>query len=478
MSWCGVRRGMFASLWRQFDGELGFRRVMPTSVSVIGLGKLGAPMVAAIGARGVLAIGVDTDAAKVDAIAKGVPPIFEPRLAETLILAQGRLTATRSIEDAVRDSDITFIVVATPADADGSFSLRHVLPVCEAIGRALASKKGYHLMALTSTVMPGSTGGDVRDTLEKVSHKRAGKDFGLCYSPEFIALGSVIRDFLNPDFLLIGESDGRAGALLESFYRSVCENRPPVARMNLVNAEIAKLAVNTYVTTKISFANMLARLCEKVPGANVDVVTGAIGLDSRIGGKYLKGAISYGGPCFPRDNVALIALADRVGASSDLARATHEFNSAQIHRLADMVEQHLDSGEAAGILGLTYKPNTDVTEQAAGLLLAQELAKRKIRTIAFDPQGHARAASILGDSVHLAASAEECIAQSEVVVLATPWPEFLAIPAGLWGRNGSPRVVVDCWRVLKHLESAKGVRYLGLGVGLVREGSLAGRVAQ
>ena len=451
---------------------------MPTSVSVIGMGKLGAPMAAAMAARGIRAIGVDSDAAKVEAIERGMPPVFEPRLAETLNLAQGRLTSTQSIEDSVRDSDITFIVVATPAVTDGSFSLRFVLPVCEAIGRALAAKREYHVVALTSTVMPGSTGGDVRETLEKASRKRAGIDFGLCYSPEFIALGSVIRDFLNPDFLLIGESDGRAGAKLESLYRIVCENRPPVARMNLVNAEIAKLAVNTYVTTKISFANMLARLCEKVPGASVDVVTGAIGLDSRIGGKYLKGAISYGGPCFPRDNLALIALADRVGASSELARATHEFNHAQIHRLADMVEQHLGADEAAGILGLTYKPNTDVTEQAAGLLLAQELAKRKIRTIAFDPQGHARAASILGDSVHLAASAEECIAQSEVVVLTTPWPEFLAIPAGLWGRNGSPRVVIDCWRALKHLESAKGIRYLGLGIGVVREGSFAEGAAQ
>src|ERR1700692_4189872 len=145
---------------------------MPTSVSVIGLGKLGAPMVAAMAARGVHAIGVDSDAAKVEIIGQGLPPVFEPRLAETLVLAQGRLTATQSVEDAVRDSDITFIVVATPADPDGCFSLRYVLPVCEAIGRALASKPEYHVVALTSTVMPGSTGGDVREALEKTSRQR------------------------------------------------------------------------------------------------------------------------------------------------------------------------------------------------------------------------------------------------------------------------------------------------------------------
>jgi len=451
---------------------------MSNGVSVIGLGKLGAPMAAAMAARGLRVIGVDADAAKVEAIEQGRPPVFEPGLAETLVAAQGYLTATRSVEDAVRDSEITFIVVATPAEPDGSFSLRYVLSACEAIGRALAAKPEFHVVVLTSTVMPGSTGGPVRQALEQASRKSAGADFGLCYGPEFIALGSVIHDFLNPDFLLIGESDERAGALLESLYRSVCENRPAVARMNCVNAEIAKLSVNTYVTTKISFANMLARLCEKVPGASVDVVTGAIGLDSRIGGKYLKGAISYGGPCFPRDNVALIALADRLGAPADLPRATHQFNRAQIHGLADLVEQHLGAGEVAGILGLTYKPNTDVTEEAAGLLLARELAARGLPVAAFDPEGQVDTADILGSRVHLTASAEECIAQSGVVVLATPWPEFLVIPAERWARKSSPRVVIDCWRALRRLESAKGICYLGLGNGVVCEGSVAGGGAQ
>jgi UDPglucose 6-dehydrogenase len=451
---------------------------METRISVIGLGKLGAPMAAALAARGLHVTGVDAEVAKVEALRQGRPPVFEPELAETIAAAQGRLTATRSVEDAVRDSEITFIVVATPAEPDGSFSLRHVLPVCEAVGQALAGKREFHLVVLTSTVMPGSTGGAVRQALESASGKRAGADFGLCYNPEFIALGSVIHDFLNPDFLLIGESDEHSGAILERLYERVCENRPAIARMNFVNAEIAKLSVNTYVTTKISFANMLARLCEKVPGASVDVVTGALGLDSRIGGKYLKGAISYGGPCFPRDNVALLALAEQVGAPADLPRATHEFNRAQIRGLAGLVLQHLAPGEAAGILGLTYKPHTDVTEEAAGLLLARELAGRGLRVIAFDPEGRLDAAGTLGgSSVRLAASARECIAQSGVIVLTTPWPEFLAIPAESWARTGSPRVVIDCWRALGHLESAKGICYFGLGTGAAREESAAGGAA-
>jgi len=222
---------------------------------------------------------------------------------------------------------------------------------------------------------------------------------------------------------------------------------------------------------------MLARLCEKVPGASVDVVTQAIGLDSRIGGKYLKGAISYGGPCFPRDNVALMALADQLGAPSDLPRATHQFNRAQIRGLADLVEQHLGDGETAGVLGLTYKPDTDVTEEAAGMLLAVELASRGIRVVAFDPAGRLDASCRPDADIRTAASAEQCIAQSRVAVLATPWSEFISIPAAVWSREGLPRIVIDCWRVLGHLASAPGIHYLGLGNGMLPEPSAVRQAA-
>jgi UDPglucose 6-dehydrogenase len=443
-------------------------------ISVIGLGKLGAPMAAAMAAKGLTVIGVDADPAKVEAIRQGRPPVFEPDLAERIREAGSRLTSTSDLAQAIASTDITFIVVATPSEPSGGFSLRYVLPVCEEIGAVLARKRQSHVVAITSTVMPGMTGGPIREALERASGKRAGHDFGLCYGPEFIALGSVIRDFLNPDFLLIGESDPDAGARLEELYHRVCENRPVVARMNFVNAEIAKLSVNTYVTTKISFANMLARICERLPGADVDVVTRALGLDSRIGGKYLKGAVSYGGPCFPRDNLALAALATALGAPADLAQATHRFNRAQISALADRVIECLSAGQTAGILGLTYKPETDVVEEAAGLLLAQELAARGVALVAYDPQGARHAASILGPGVRMANSAEECIAEAAVVVVATPWPEFARIPAERWERSGAPRVVLDCWRVLGHLGVREGVVRMALGAG----GSPAAAVSQ
>jgi UDPglucose 6-dehydrogenase len=438
---------------------------MIKGTSVVGLGKLGSPMAAAMASRGLRVIGVDADENKVKAINERRAPVFEPGLPQLLHSAGDRLTATQDIEEAVRSTQITFIVVATPSESNGGFSLRYVLPVCEAIGRALRSKSEFHLVCLTSTVLPGMTGGPVWEALERASGKQGGRDFGVCYSPEFIALGSVIRDFLNPDFLLIGESDPRSGAILESLYNQVCQNSPAVARMNFVNAELAKLAVNTYITTKISFANMLARICEQLPKANVDVVTKAIGLDSRIGGKYLKGAISYGGPCFPRDNLALTYFAHEIGAPADIAEATHRFNSTQVSWLADLVQESAAPGETIGILGLTYKPDTDVVEQAVGVLLAQELVARGVSVVVFDPSGPHSVCASMGSQVRFTATSKDCIALASVVVLATPWPEFSSIPVVEWARHNPPRTVVDCWRAFPHLSTADGVRYVSLGTG-------------
>ena len=176
------------------------------------------------------------------------------------------------------------------------------------IGEALRTKSGYHLVVVTSTVMPGSTGGELQKALEHASGRKVGPELGLCYNPEFIALGSVVRDMLHPDLILIGESDAKAGQMLAELYMRSTNNSPPIYRMNFVNAELSKISINTYVTTKISYANMLAELCDHLDGADAEVVAKTIGDDSRIGRKYLTGAIGYGGPCFPRDNRAFAAL--------------------------------------------------------------------------------------------------------------------------------------------------------------------------
>ena len=225
------------------------------------------------------------------------------------------------------------MIVPTPSDSTGFFSNRFVLQAMESLGKALRNKTGYHMVVITSTVMPGTTGSEIKAALEAASGRKVGPDLGLCYNPEFIALGSVVRDMLYPNSILIGESDAKAGDMLQTIYLQMCENKPPVQRMNFINAELTKISVNTYVTTKISYANMLADICDRLPGADVDAVTKALGADTRIGPKYLKGAMGYGGPCFPRDNVAFAALARKIGARADVAEATDRINNYQVDRL-------------------------------------------------------------------------------------------------------------------------------------------------
>jgi UDP-glucose 6-dehydrogenase len=254
-------------------------------------------MVAVFASKGHNVIGVDVNEEYVEAINDGRAPIEEPGLADLLAMNRSRITATTDVRVAVLRSDIIFVVVPTPSDTFNRFGLDYVLAAMTTIGEALRERVGYRVVVLTSTVMPGAMDREVVPCLETAACGKGREDFGVCYNPEFIALGSVIADMQNPDFVLIGESGERAGQILEDFYTSM--DIGPVVRTNFVNAELTKLSLNAYVTTKISYANMLGEICEHIPGADADVVANAVGLDSRIGRKYLKPATAYGGPCVP-----------------------------------------------------------------------------------------------------------------------------------------------------------------------------------
>jgi UDPglucose 6-dehydrogenase len=373
-----------------------------------------------------------------------------------------RLSATVNYEEAVLGTDATFIIVPTPSDPDGTFSLRNVMIAAEKIGAALRKKQGWHLVVLSSTVMPGSTGGKLLPALEAHSGKKCGEGFGLCYNPEFIALGSVIRDMLNPDMILIGESDERSGDILERLYTGVCDSNPHIRRMNHVNAELTKISVNTFVTTKISYANMLAQVCETLPGADVDVVTSAIGCDSRIGQKYLKGALGYGGPCFPRDNLAFSALARANGVPPILAEATHQLNQSQAPRLAKWILARLPEGGTVGVMGLSYKPNTEVIEESQGLALAKHLLSVGVPVIVYDPAAMENAQPQLVGNVTFATSAADCARQADVLAITTPWAEFREISPEDFKRHGT---VLDCWRMLDKDAVGAVAEYLALGFG-------------
>ena len=431
-------------------------------LSIIGLGKFGSPMAAVMANKGHTVVGVDVNADFVKAIQEGRPPVREPQLAEMITANRERLSATTNYEEAILATDVTFIIVPTPSEQSGRFSMAYVLKAAESIGAALR-KKDWHLVVLSSTVMPGSTETVLKPALERASGKKCGEDFGLCYNPEFIALGSVVRDMLNPDMILIGESDPRSGAILEELYTGVCESNPKIRRMNYVNAELTKLSVNTFVTTKISYANMLAQVCETLPGADVDVITAAVGCDTRIGAKYFKGALGYGGPCFPRDNRAFSALARDNGAPALLAEATDALNNRQVPRMAEQILAKLPKGGTAGVIGLSYKPYTEVTEQSQGIFIAQQLLEAGVKVIVYDPEAMNNAKRELSGNVTFASSTAEVVRAVDVLAITTPWPEFARITMDDI-RNG-PVAVVDCWRMLSPEARECVPEYFTLGKG-------------
>ena len=435
---------------------------MITSYSIAGLGKLGASMAAAIASRGFNVIGVDVSERAVNAVNSGHAPVQETNLEQMIAANRKHLRATVSHEEAILNSDLTFVIVPTPSDEWGAFSLQYAKWAFRSIGRALAQKSSYHNIVLTSTVLPGSTRNGLLPILEKESGKKCGQDFGLCYSPEFIALGSVINDFLNPDFTLVGEFDDKCGSQLEACYSQIMQNKPKCMRMNIENAELTKIAVNTFVTTKITFANMLADLCERIPGGDIDVVTNALGFDRRIGHKYLKGGLGYGGPCFPRDNVALGFIARELGSRAGLAEITDQMNNALPDSISKRVLSLVPKGATVAILGLAYKPFSHIIEESQSVMIAKKLANAGARVLAYDPLASEAIKTELAYHALVLDSLGECLAEADCVLIATPDPVFKALRAPSFGAK--PITVFDFWRILdKELSDKLNIRYVPLG---------------
>ena len=432
-------------------------------ISVVGLGKLGSPLLAVLASRGFDVCGIDLHQSVVDQINQKVAPVQEPQLQELLTACSSRIRATTDWQDGIEGTDVTGIIVPTPSGADGAFKNDFVLSAVENIGRVLRRKQGYHLVVVHSTTMPGSVGGPIKECLERASGKRVGVDLGLCYNPEFIALGNVIAGLLHPDFVLIGESDRRAGDMLADIYRQVVGPAVAVRRMNFVNAELAKISVNTYVTMKISFANMLSEICQGLADADANIVTNAIGADTRIGGKYLGVGTGYGGPCFPRDTVAFVTAGRRVGVDAVLASATQATNDRQIARLMQLVGKNAGTGSTIAVLGLSYKPGTPVVEESQGVLLAAALAEAGYKVVVHDPAAIEPARAVLGPGFSYAESVTEATAVADVVVVMVPWTEYREFFQSWRSPTKSP-AVIDCWRVIDDETPFHEVDVVRLGV--------------
>lgn len=442
--------------------------------SVFGLGKLGCPLATILASKGYTVIGVDQNTEVVKSLQLGLAPVHEPELQTFLDQSKNNLQVTIDPQEAILNSNVSFVIVPTPSDQTGAFHNDFIIAAMETIGKALRKKTGYHLVDIVSTVMPGSCAGAIAETLEKNSGRKIGENLGLCYNPAFIAIGSVIKNMLKPDMVLIGESDVKAGNILEEIYQNVCENKPAIERMSLVNAELTKISINTFVTTKISYVNMLAEICEKLPGADVQKVTQAIGKDSRIGSKYLGCGLGYGGPCFPRDNIAFATLARTLGARADIAEATDQINNHQVEKLYKLIQKKLSHWSKSttskiseisiestqskkakvGILGLSYKPDTNLIEASQSILLAKRLIDNGYQIYAYDPLAMDMSKDLFSEEDFiLCPSMADCIKNVDLVAIVTPWAEFVNISLPCLERNAVRLVIIDCWRLLEPQQS-------------------------
>lgn len=423
-------------------------------IAVAGLGKLGACIAATFAHRGFEVIGLEIDQAKVKAVNRRQAPVDEPMLPEIIAQAGSRLRATTQVSEAVEQSDATFFVPPTPSQPEGSFSNEYLLQALRSVAEAARARaKQRYVFVVNSTVTPGSCDAVFKPLLEDILQGRCGQDFGLCYNPEFIALGNVIRGLLEPDFVLIGESDPLSGALLEEVYKRFCLNAPPIERMSNLNAELAKICVNCAVTMKISFVNQLSAVCAKIPGADPGVILKAIGKDHRIGPDYLKPGLGYGGPCFPRDNRLFQYTARSVGVEASLAEATDKINEAVNSRLLQTVLTHSPGGPVA-VLGLAYKPFTNVIDCSPGIWLCQQLAERGCQVYAHDYAAIDSAATVLTNGrIRLVSDASELLHRPELrtFVLSTPWFSYRELFHSNLQAFEPGTVVIDPWSLLADL---------------------------
>jgi UDPglucose 6-dehydrogenase len=432
-------------------------------LSVIGLGKLGSAYAAFFAQKGYIVTGYDTDAAKVDSVRAGKAPVVETDLQQAIDEAGTNLTATHSIAEAVLASDISFMIVPTPSTKDGSFSTEYVERAATEMGKALKNKKTYHLFVLTSTVLPLNSRERIIPALEKSSGKKCGKDFGYCYSPSLIAIGSILKNLREPDFLFLGGFDERSTATLDSIFKDVYPDKS-AERTTIESAELAKISLNAYVTMKITFANVLGEMCQNIPNSNVDEVTRAIGKDKRIGSAVLRSGLGYGGPCFPRDNFAFSYTANRFGVDSAIALSVHHTNEGFPQRIAKRILSLLtDIHKSIGFLSLAYKTDTTMVDESHAFKIAQTLLEQsKKRIIVHEPLGNYEAMRYLGDKAHYVESIQDLIEHSDVIFV-SQFDKKNADLAQHTHKYHKPLIIIDPWGALKPDDFPNHVHYVPIG---------------
>jgi UDPglucose 6-dehydrogenase len=443
-------------------------------ISIVGTGYVGLSTAVCFASKGYDVIASTLSEDKVRIINAKRAPFHEPGLDEAVrtSIESGHLRAAFNRSEAVRQTEATFLTVGTPEKADGTIDLRYVIGASEDIGRALQRKNGYHLIVVKSTVTPGTVRGPVKAALEQASGLVAGRDFGLCVNPEFLRQGSAIQDTLHPDRVVIGEYDKRSGQRLADLFEGFYGPGIPMLRMSLESAEMVKYASNTFLAMKISYANEIARICERVPGVDVSTVMAGVGLDARINPKFLNAGAGFGGSCLPKDTKALCRFAEAQGYSAPLLRATLAVNQAQAAHVAQLALATLGEPlhKKVALLGLAFKPDTDDVHEAPSLIVARALLEAGAYVSAFDPA--VKQVPQPGfKGLDYPASISECLAGAHCCIVLTEWEQFTRLTPDDFIQSMARPVVIDARRIFDPHEFGNRLTFLAVGVGRDLDGA-------
>jgi UDPglucose 6-dehydrogenase len=408
---------------------------------------------------------VDKDQAKIDALLAGRMPIWEPGL-EGLVaanVARGRLAFTTELGKAISEAEAVFIAVGTPSRrGDGHADLSFVFAAVEELAKALE----HAVVVVTKSTVPVGTGDKIAALLKEHG---APEGCSVASNPEFLREGAAIADFKHPDRILVGTDDERARQVLAEIYRPLFLNKAPLLFTGRRTAELTKYAANAFLAMKISFINEMADLCEAVDADVQDLARG-IGLDNRIGSKFLHPGPGYGGSCFPKDTLALLRAAEEAGVEQRIIATVVSVNDDRKAAMVDRVEKALGgslSGKRVGILGLTFKPNTDDMRDAPSIPLIKGLVERGAEVVAFDPVGREQAEPVL-PVIRFAENPVEVADGADAVVVVTEWDEFRGLSLGELARRMRGNTLLDLRNIYDQGEAGRaGLRLLGIGRGRI-----------
>lgn len=431
---------------------------------IIGTGYVGLITGACLSEMGNYVICVDNDEEKLKKLKNGITPLYEPGLEELILanVSEGRLEFTNDLNYAVKKSIACFIAVGTPSGDDGSCDLSFVLSVANDIGKAMSECNEYKIIVDKSTVPVGT-----HKLVEEEIKKNYKGEFDVVSNPEFLKQGAAVDDFLKPDRVVIGSESEKAIDIMREIYNPFTRTGNPIIIMDIKSAEMTKYAANAFLATKISFANEMANISEKV-GANADLVRIGMSSDKRIGNQFLFHGLGYGGSCFPKDVQALIKTASDFGIDSDLLKATHKVNVNQRKNFVNKILKHYNNdikNKIFAVWGLAFKPRTNDMRESPAITIINMLLDKGAKIKAYDPKAMETAKSIFADKIIYAANSYEALDNADALILITEWNEFkrpsfdkikskLKEPIIFDGRN----------QYDKKRMTDRGIKYISLGI--------------